>query len=83
MVGAKSRWLLELNAISMICESKHIGAIWYTEMFCHKGKENRGLTYRKVFNIRRTLVGNKIVDHSDVVGASPVGAAPTSSSFST
>ena len=39
--------------------------------------------YRKVSNIRRTLVGNKIVDHSDVVGASPVGAAPTASSFST
>ena len=30
-----------------------------------------------------TLVGNKIVDHSDVVGASSVGAAPTTSSFST
>ena len=41
------------------------------------------LSYRKVNNIRRTLVGNKIVDHSDVVGASPVGAAPTTSSFST
>ena len=39
--------------------------------------------YRKTSNIRRTLVGNKIVDHSDVVGASPVGAAPTTSSFST
>ena len=39
--------------------------------------------YRKVSNIRRTLVGNKIVDHSDVIGASPVGAAPTTSSFST
>ena len=38
--------------------------------------------YRKVSNISRTLVGNKIVDHSDVVGASPVGAAPTASSFS-
>ena len=37
----------------------------------------------KVSNIRRTSVGNKIVDHSDVVGASPVGAAPTTSSFST
>ena len=41
------------------------------------------VAYRKVSNIRRTLVGNKIVDHSDVVGASPVGAAPTTSSFST
>ena len=39
--------------------------------------------YRKVSNIRRTLAGNKIVDHSDVVGASPVGVAPTTSSFST
>ena len=38
---------------------------------------------RKTFNIRRTLVGNKIVDHSDVIGASPDGAAPTTSSFST
>ena len=38
--------------------------------------------YRQVSNIRRTLVGNKIVDYSDVVGASPVGAAPTTSSFS-
>ena len=39
--------------------------------------------YRKISNIRRTLVGNKIVDHSYVVGASPVGTAPTTSSFST
>ena len=31
----------------------------------------------------RTLVGNKIVGHVDVVGASPVGVAPTTSSFST
>ena len=46
-------------------------------------KKYVNLDYRKVSNIRRTLVGNKIVDHSDVVGASPVGAAPTTSSFST
>ena len=39
--------------------------------------------YRKTSNISRTLLGNKIVDHSDVVGASPVGAASTTSSFST
>ena len=48
-----------------------VNAIWYE------------LIYRQVSNIRRTLQGNKIVDHSDVVGASPVGAAPTTSSFST
>ena len=41
------------------------------------------LVHRKTSNISRTLVGNKIADNSDVVGASPVGAAPTTSSFST
>ena len=40
-------------------------------------------TYRQVSNIRCTLSSYEIVDHSDVVGASPVGAAPTTSSFST
>ena len=44
------------------------------------GKDSK---YRQVSNIRCTLVGNEIVDHSDVVGASPVGDAPTTSSFST
>ena len=39
--------------------------------------------YRQNSNISPTLVGNEICDHSDVVGASPVGAAPTTSSFST
>ena len=39
--------------------------------------------YRQVSDISRTLVSDKIVDHSDVVEASPVGAAPTTSSFST
>ena len=39
--------------------------------------------YHQISNISRTLLGNKIVDHSDVVGASPVDAAPTTSSFST
>ena len=41
------------------------------------------IDYRQFSNIRHTLAGYKIVDHSDVVGASPVGAAPTTSSFST
>ena len=41
------------------------------------------MIYRKTSNIRLTLAGNKFVDHSDVVGASHVGAAPTTSSFST
>ena len=36
--------------------------------------------YRQTSNISHTLVGNKLADHSDVVGASAVGAAPTTSS---
>ena len=41
------------------------------------------LIYPQTSNIMCNLIGNKIVDHSDVIGASPVGAAPTTSSFST
>ena len=33
--------------------------------------------YRQISTISCTLMGNEIVDHSDVVGASPDGAAPT------
>ena len=55
---------------------------------CHELRLILGLglgnpRYRETSNISRTLVGNKIVDNSDVVGASPVGAAPTTSSFLT
>ena len=38
--------------------------------------------YPETSDIRHTLEGNKIVDHSDVVGESPVGADPTTTSFS-
>ena len=33
-------------------------------------------------NISRSVVGNTLVDHWDEVGTSPVGTAPTASSFS-
>ena len=39
--------------------------------------------FRQTSNIRRMSVGNETVDHSDADGASPGGAAPTTSSFST
>ena len=39
--------------------------------------------YIQTSNISRTSVGNEIVDHPDVVGAVPVGTAPTTSSFMT
>ena len=44
---------------------------------------NADTMYRQNFNVSHTLIGNKIVDHSDAVGAAPVGAAPTASSFLT
>ena len=53
------------------------------DIFVRGRQETIYLIYRQVSNIRRTLLDNWIVDHSDVVGASPVGAAPTTSSLST
>ena len=38
--------------------------------------------YHQTSYTSRTLAGNNIVDPSDVVGASPVGADPSTSSFS-
>ena len=41
------------------------------------------LIYSKTYDVSFPQVDNKIVDHSDVVGAVPVRAAPTTSSFAT
>ena len=50
----------------------------------HKGPVTRKMfPFDDVIMISRIWVGNEIVDHSDVVGASPVGAAPTTSSITT
>ena len=38
------------------------------------------MEYHKTSNMSCTLVDNKFVDHSDVFGALPVGAVPTTSS---
>ena len=38
--------------------------------------------FHQTSNISDIVVGNEIVDHADVVRSSPVGAAPTTSSFS-
>ena len=61
---------------------EYIVCCYYADSLYFSG-EVRVYKYRHVSNIRRTLVGNKIVDNSDVIGASPVGAAPTTSSLST
>ena len=56
---------------------------WTVVSYAVVDVESKDIYHRQVSNIRRSLVGNKIVDHPDVVVASPVGAAPTTSSFST
>ena len=40
-------------------------------------------SYWQISNIGPTSIGNKIIDRSDVVGASPASAALTTSSYST
>ena len=47
------------------------------------GKTKNIFVYRQTSNINHTFVGNIIVDNSDVVGALPIDAAPTTSSLST
>ena len=78
-VPAKQRWGIWINTS---CEFIMNDCITTTKQSTTKPCAYF-LGYTVKSNTRRTLVGNKIVDHSDVVGASPVGAAPTTSSFST
>ena len=56
--------------------------VWISRYKGSIDEEIAHLNYPQTTNIRRILVGNKIVNHSDVAGASPVGASPTISSFS-
>ena len=76
-IGNKS--LTEPSVTQFIDVFMHHRA-WKCERICQFGGDS---DYRQISNIRRTPTSNKTVDHSDVVGASPVGAAPTTSSFST
>ena len=54
-----------------------------SETNCYTQCVLKNKNYRQTFDIRRIVVGSQIGDHSDVVEASPVGAVPTTSSFST
>ena len=54
--------------------------IWLLNVGWYVRKTNH---LHQTSNISGTLIGNKIVDHSDVIAASPLGAAPTKFSFST
>ena len=71
-----SGYILNIMFISDRCRRSHAAStpVKYERWF---KASSSYFSYRQVSNIRRTLVGNEIVVHSDVVGASPVGAAPT------
>ena len=64
---------------------KRLIGCWNRVQTCYwlVGLRQNLFIYRQPSNISHTLVGNKTVDHSDEAGASPVGAAPTTSSLST
>ena len=76
--------------IHFFCVTTCTAVSWYSDMWCiiapplemlkdiYPWYENY---HRTTSNINHTLVCNKTVDHSDVVGASTDGAAPTTSSY--
>ena len=63
-----------LFSVYSVTSSFRVRSLWYLD------SDND--SYRQTCD-NRTWVGNKIVDHSDVFRESPVGAAPTTSLFST
>ena len=86
----------ELRKVNGSFQWRHVSSMWF-QIYCNSTSSstsfsgyqytNKGNSkthyYHQTSNIRHTLVGNELVDHSGVVRASPVGAAPTTSSFST
>ena len=79
--GLFLQWCFDFDSVSQkcCCDVIPLLAIMWLQLVAR----DLQMAYRQVSNIRRTLVGNEMVDHSDVVGALPVGAAPPTSSFST
>ena len=71
--SGRTFWHNKKDSVTALFINSVMEFLWWVTCF----------NYHEVFNKGRTLVGNEIVDHSDVVGALPDGAAPTTSSFST
>ena len=86
--GVSNVWAFSVRTQSIWCYFTNILPLhvvslqdeWATTAF---GQRSYNYYYRKTSNISRILVCNRIVDHIDVVGASPVGGAPTTSSYLT
>ena len=86
MICSKSSDILcdHLQTFSWMIEFKCL-IIFFQKCLMISYKSSDILDHRdchQISNIRHTVVGNKIVNHSNVVGASPIGVNPTTSSFS-
>ena len=57
--------------------------VLYFALPAYFGLKYRWVSRKEYRQVSNALVGNEIVDQSNVVGASPIDAAPTTSSFST
>ena len=55
----------------------HVWVLFINKMFMLSFLSYLNMTYRQTFNISRTWVGTKIVDHSDVVEAAPIDVPTT------
>ena len=80
--------MMESCTVSLVISNANlystiVTAVLYT-ILCNTGVGYKGTSlYHQTSNISCTLIGNHIFDHLDIVGASPVSAAPTTSSFLT
>ena len=71
---------LIINGIHAITSNTGVySLVDITLTHCSLRDSSEMLNYHQTSNRRRGLIGNELVDNSDVVGASPVGAAPTTS----
>ena len=90
-MNAFGKFTYEVLCCKYLCDEMFIVAVWWSVHINSYQEQKVSIIcddsfkwiYSQVSNIKHTLVGNWIVDHSYVVGTSPVGAAPTTSSFST
>ena len=79
IISTKQTYIHYCDVIMSVTASQVIGVL----IVCRFFRRYSNYNYRQISNIKCAFVGNQIIDHSDVVGASPAGAAPTTTSFST
>ena len=76
--------ILEINILNYFLVPHDIIPLYITWNYCLCSQPNEISDIEPLSNLlRHSLVVNKLVDHWDVVGALPVGTAPTTSEWST